>query len=169
MLVEGGFEKGRILDAGCGAGEVLIELAHAFPKAKLVGVDLSQPLLDAARSSAQHAGLSDRVTFEKGDVQAMPFEDGSFDVVISLNMLHYVDYPVAMLNEIERVLAPGGMFGLGAIKRSWLAFIWPIFRMAYNAAEARELLRQSKLRTWELKESFLVLTVAAGGSVGLPS
>ena len=109
------------------------------------------------------------MTFEKGDVQAMPFEDDSFNVVISLNMLHYVDDPVAMLNEIEWVLAPSGMFGLGAIKWSWLALIWPIFRMAYTATEARELLQQSKLRTWELKESFLVLTVAAGSSVGLQS
>ncbi|MGB2798301.1 MAG: class I SAM-dependent methyltransferase [Dehalococcoidia bacterium] len=113
--------------------------------------------------------MAERVTFEKGDVQAMPFEDDSFDMVISLNMLHYVDDPVAMLNEIERVLAPSGMFGLGAIKRSWLAMIWPIFKMAYTATEAGELLQRSKLRTWELRESFLVLTVAAGSSVGLQS
>ena len=165
MLRETGFEKARILDAGCGAGDVLIELARACPEAKMVGIDLSEPLLDVARAAAQSAGVAERVSFETGNVQAMPFEDDSFDVVVSLNMLHYVEDPVAMLNEIERVLAPHGVLGLGALKRSWLAPLMPAMKMAYTAAEAREMLQQSKLRSWELTEFRLAFTVGAGEAV----
>jgi len=165
MLRQTGFEKARILDAGCGGGDVLIELAESCPEAKMVGIDLSQPLLDVARTAVESAGVAERVSFEKGDVQAMPFEDGFFDVVISLNMLHYVDDPVAMLNEIERVLAPHGVMGLGALKRSWLAPLMPAMKMAYTAVEARELLQQSRLRPWELTEFRLAFTVGAGEAI----
>ena len=165
MLRETGFEKARILDAGCGGGDVLIKLEQACPEAKMVGIDLSEPLLDMARAAAERAGVAGRVSFQTGDVQAMPFEDGSFDVVISLNMLHYVDDPVAMLNEIERVLAPQGVLGLGALKRSWLAPLMPAMKMAYTAAEARELLQRSKLRPWELTEFRLAFTVGAGEAI----
>ena len=48
----------------------------------------------------------------------MPFEDDSFDVVVSVNTFHVVDDPVAMLNEIERILKPEGILGLSCIKRS---------------------------------------------------
>ncbi len=165
MLRETGFEKARVLDAGCGAGDVLIELARACPEAKMVGIDLSEPLLDMASVAVESAGMAERVSFEKGDVQAMPFEDGSFDVVISLNVLHYVDDPVAMLNEIERVLAPRGVLGLGALKRSWLAPLMPAMKMAYTAAEAREVLQRSKLRPWVLTEFRLAFSVGAGEAV----
>jgi len=163
VLSQLGFEKGQILDAGAGSGDVAIELARVFPRAEVVGLDLSEPLLELARSSMEKAGLSDRLSFEKGDVQAMPFEDDSFDVVASLNTLHVVDDPVAMLDEIERVLAPNGMLGLSDIKRSWFGLFMPILKTAYTATEAKELLHRSKLRPWEFHESFLWFSVGAGG------
>lgn len=154
-LSKNGFEKGRIMDAGCGAGEVPIELARAFPKAEVVGLDLSEPLLEIARSATAEAGLSDRLTFKKGDVQAMPFEDDSFDFVVSVNTFHVVDDPVAMLNEIERVLKPNGGLSLSCIKRSWLEICMPILKTAYTSAEAKEFLQCSKLRPWKFRDYLL--------------
>ena len=165
ILSQLGFEKGRILDVGTGAGEVPIELAKVFPKAEVVGLDLSEPLLEIARASTAEAGLSARLSFKKGDAQAMPFEDNSFDAVVSLNTLHVVDNPMAMLDEIERVLAPAGVLAIGDIKRSWLGFFMPILRTGYTAAEAKEILRRSKLRPWEFHESFLWFGIRASKSV----
>ena len=160
-----GFEKGRILDVSTGAGEVAIELAQAFPEAQVVGLVLSEPLLEMARASTAEAGLSDRLSFEKGDVQAMPFEDNSFDAVVSLNTLHVVDRPVAMLDEIDRVLTPDGILAVSDIKRSWLGVFISLLRTAYTSAEAKELLRRSRLRPWEFRESFRSFSFGAGKSV----
>ncbi|MGD2249015.1 MAG: class I SAM-dependent methyltransferase [Candidatus Methanofastidiosia archaeon] len=158
-LVTVGFEKGYILDAGCGTGERTIELAETFPESKVVGLDLSQPLLEKAQKKAAHIN---NCTFQRGDVQAMPFEDDSFDVVININMLHVVEDPVAMLNEIERVLKPHGLLGLGDLKRSWMGYILTPLKKAYTAEEAKELLQQSNLRSWEFTETRFWFRVKTG-------
>lgn len=155
QLAKGGFEEGTILDIGCGSGEVLIEIARAFPKAELVGLDQSEPLLEIARSSTEKACLSNQLKFKKGDAQAIPFEDNSFDVVVSVNTFHVVDDPIAMLNEIERVLKPEGILGLSCIKRSWLGVFMPILRTAYTVSETKEILQCSNLRPWKLHDSLL--------------
>ncbi|MFX1533201.1 MAG: class I SAM-dependent methyltransferase [Promethearchaeota archaeon] len=148
-----GFKKGRILEAGCGSGDIAIELTRAFPEAEVIGLDLSEPLLEMAQKSAEEAGLSDRCSFKKGNLEAMPFEDDSFDIVVTLNTLHVLDNPVAMLDEIERVLAPSGILQLSDIKRSrLLGLILPILKTAYSETEAKEILNRSKLRPWEFAQ-----------------
>ncbi len=157
------FETGRILDAGCGSGDITIELALAFSKAEVIGLDLSEPLLTLARESAEDIP---NVSFQKGDVQAMPFEDNFFDVVINMNTFHVVDDPVAMLNEIERVLKPDGVLGLGDIKRSWMGYIIPRLKAGYTAEEAKQILRQSHLRKWEFTEASFWFSLKAGELTG---
>jgi ubiquinone/menaquinone biosynthesis C-methylase UbiE len=161
LLRQAGFKKGRILDSGTSSAEFPIQLALAFPEAEVVCLDLPKPLLDMARLSAEQAGVSNRLSFRNGDIQSLPFYVNSFDVVISLNMLHTVDDPVAMLNEIERVLRPTGILLLSDIKRSWLGLIIPVLRTAYTMAEFKELLHRSKLRPGKLSESVFWLGFGA--------
>ncbi|MEJ2208844.1 MAG: class I SAM-dependent methyltransferase, partial [Anaerolineae bacterium] len=111
-LAARGFEAGRILDAGCGFGTTAIVLAQALPESEVVGIDLSEPLLDLARQAARDAGLGERVTFEVANVEQIPYDDGAFQAVVNVQMLHIVGDPVAMLDELERVLAPGGFLFL---------------------------------------------------------
>ena len=72
-----GFEGGRILDVGCGFGATAIVLAQALPRCVVVGIDLSEPLPEVASQAARVAGLGERVTFERADVQQIPYDDGS--------------------------------------------------------------------------------------------
>jgi ubiquinone/menaquinone biosynthesis C-methylase UbiE len=153
LLKEAGFYKGRILDSGARSPEFPIQLALAFPAAEVISLDFPEPLLDKARMSAEQSGVSDRLFFRNGDMQSLPFYANSFDVVVSRNMLHTVDNPVAMLDEIERVLSPTGILLLSDIKRSWLGLIIPVLRTAYTMTEFKELLRRSKLRTGKVSES----------------
>jgi ubiquinone/menaquinone biosynthesis C-methylase UbiE len=103
-----GFRQGRILDVGCGFGATALILADRFPDSDIVGIDLSEPLLRLAEQAAKPMDLGERVRFEKADAQDIPYDDDSFDAVINLQMVHIVDDPVSMLNEIERVLVPDG-------------------------------------------------------------
>jgi ubiquinone/menaquinone biosynthesis C-methylase UbiE len=135
-----------VVDVGCGFGATAIVLARAFPHSQVVGIDLSESLLHLAAGEAHDGDLGEWVTFEKADAQQIPFDDNSFDVVVNVQMLHIVEEPVAMLDEMMRVLGPAGMLLLADIRRSWAGWLDKVFRTALTVDEARELIRRSKLR-----------------------
>jgi ubiquinone/menaquinone biosynthesis C-methylase UbiE len=141
-----GFQQGRILDAGCGFGATNQILARQFVGSELVGIDLSDPLLRMANQAAEAAGVGSRVRFERADVQEIPYEDDSFDVVINANMVHLVAHPVRMLDEIERVLVPGGFVFIADLRRSWLGLVEREIKSALTLGEARDLFTRSRLR-----------------------
>jgi ubiquinone/menaquinone biosynthesis C-methylase UbiE len=88
----------RALDVGTGTGAGAIILARRFPEASVVGVDLSDAMLEQARRNTP-AELD--VTYQRADASALPFSDGSFDLVAHANMIPFFD-------EVARVVAPGG-------------------------------------------------------------
>jgi ubiquinone/menaquinone biosynthesis C-methylase UbiE len=90
----------RILDVGTGTGAGARMLARSFPAAQIVGIDLSQAMVEQARRNTP-AELSERVRYERGDASALPFDDGSFDLVAHANMIPFFD-------EVARVVTPGG-------------------------------------------------------------
>jgi ubiquinone/menaquinone biosynthesis C-methylase UbiE len=150
-----GFTKGRILDAGCGFGETLIRLAENFPQAALTGIDLSDHLLDLARSNAAKAGLSERIEFRKADVCGTSYPDKYFDVVLNINMVHVVEKPVQMLDELERILAVDGRLFIVDIRRSWIGLLEREFLSALSVTEAEQLLEGSKIRKGRMTSSLL--------------
>jgi ubiquinone/menaquinone biosynthesis C-methylase UbiE len=154
-LVSRGFYQGRIIDVGCGFGAMNIVLAHRFIDSEIVGVDLSDPLLRLANQSVQAADLGDRVRFEKADVHQIPYPDDSFDVVINTNLLYLVDDAVQMLNEIERILVPGGCLFIADVRRSWIGLLDKTFKSALTLDEARELVDRSSLRGGRFSSSLL--------------
>ena len=141
-----GFRGGRIIDVGCGSGATALTLAKSFAESQIVGVDLSDPILRLANLSAQAAELGERVRFEKGDAQELPYEDDSFEVALNLNMVHLVSDPIRMLNEIERVLVPDGFLFIADLRRSWLGLIEAEIRSALTLEEAKDLFGRSQLR-----------------------
>ena len=90
----------RLLDAGCGAG-MAMQLA-ADLGAQVAGIDASAGLLEIARDRLPDARL------EQGDLEVLPFEDDSFDVVTGFNSFQFAADPVAALREAHRVTTPGG-------------------------------------------------------------
>jgi ubiquinone/menaquinone biosynthesis C-methylase UbiE len=114
-------------------------------------MDLCEPLLALGRTHADARGLAGRVRFVRGDVQDMPFDDAAFDAAVSIDTLHVVASPVAMLNECERVLKPRGVLAIKNIRRSWLAWLDGVFRTAYTAGEVRELVGRSRLRACKVR------------------
>ncbi|UCE07675.1 MAG: class I SAM-dependent methyltransferase [bacterium] len=150
-----GFQKGKMIDVGCGAGGTAVVLAKMFADCEVVGIDLSEPLLKIAEGSNQAAQLGERIKFEKADVQQIPYPDNSFDVVINLNMVHLVEDPISMLNEMERILKPDGFLFIADLRRSWLGIIEKEIKSSLTLSEASELFKQSSLREGVFSSSFL--------------
>ncbi|MFJ2202922.1 methyltransferase domain-containing protein [Streptomyces violaceusniger] len=100
-------ERGRVVDLGCGAGPALAAFARRFPQAHLTGFDRSEQALDTARQRLQsHVGT---VELDSVDLrEKLPLADGSVDAVISSNLLECLPDPAGLLNEVWRVLRPGG-------------------------------------------------------------
>ena len=73
-----------------------------------------------ARQAAVEVNLGGRVRFDKADVYQIPYLEDTFDVVLNINMVHLVDNPIQMLNEIERILIPGGFLYIADLRRSFL-------------------------------------------------
>ncbi len=109
----------RVLDAGCGDG--MLACAAAARGAEVTGVDPDPAMLTAARRRATDAGVS--VTFLDGRIERLPFADASFDVVVAITVLCFVEDAAAVLRECARVLRPGGHLVLGELGRwnTWAA------------------------------------------------
>jgi ubiquinone/menaquinone biosynthesis C-methylase UbiE len=104
----GQFSEGqRVLDIGCGVGTTAIQLASRFG-VEVAAVDISPLMLDRAEHNVRRAGVSDRVTVQRGDILALPFPDASFDRVIAEAVTMFVDRERAA-KELVRVVRPGGM------------------------------------------------------------
>jgi len=107
-LLDGIDPKGkRILDIGCGIGGPAFEMVRTHG-ATVVGIDLEAPLIARAQRAAKAHGLENRCTFQTVEVGPLPFDDGSFDVVVSSGAFTQIADKRGILGESLRVLRPGG-------------------------------------------------------------
>jgi ubiquinone/menaquinone biosynthesis C-methylase UbiE len=182
-------EQGEAADLGCGPGLLVTELARQAPGLHVTGVDLADEMLELAEETARLADLGERVTFKKGDVQRLPFPDGSLDLVVSTLSLHHWRDPSAVLDEVARVLRPpdrerglpGGAFVIFDLRRDLALLVWlllwfathvvvpPALRRSneplasrdasYTPDEAARLASASRLAGWRVTSGPLWLTV----------
>jgi ubiquinone/menaquinone biosynthesis C-methylase UbiE len=100
------FPQASVLDMGCGAGHASFAAAHQVKQ--VVAYDLSAQMLDVVAQAAKEKGL-DNIATRQGYAESLPFEDGSFDVVISRYSAHHWHDVGRALREVNRVLKPGGV------------------------------------------------------------
>ena len=100
---------GKLLEVPVGTGVLTMPVYADLPRADITCLDYSEDMMASARKKARAAGL-ENVRFRQGDVGALPFEDESFDIVLSLNGFHAFPDKEAAYRETCRVLRPGGVF-----------------------------------------------------------
>ena len=100
----------RVLDLGCGTGEITRRLAALYPQARITGVDILEGNLVLARRDS--AACGERVDYEVGDAFALGYADASFDLVVCRHLSQAVPHFDKVLDEIGRVLRPGGWLHL---------------------------------------------------------
>ena len=154
-----GISSGRVLDIGSGSGTLAIGLCKEIPNISVVGIDISDLILPFARENAEKNHLSSRVTFVEGNAEYLPFENNSFDLIVSSNTLHLIDNPVKMFDEIDRVLKKEGKFFLSDFRRNFFSLISGHIRASYTSKEIKKILEDSKLENWIIKDYFFWITI----------
>jgi ubiquinone/menaquinone biosynthesis C-methylase UbiE len=94
----------RVLDVACGTGNLSIPAARAG--ADVTGVDIAPNLVAGARARAEAEHLT--IAFDEGDAEALPYADGSFDLVVSMFGAMFAPRPERVASELARVVRPGG-------------------------------------------------------------
>jgi ubiquinone/menaquinone biosynthesis C-methylase UbiE len=136
------FDGARVLEIGCGTGNLTSRAHRAQPGATVTGIDPDPRALKRGRRKIRNTRA---VRFERGYAQALPHEDGAFDRVLSSMMLHHLDpeVKVAAISEAFRVLRPGGSMHIVDVVGHDLA-------VAHDTTEIPDLLRNSGFESDEL-------------------
>jgi ubiquinone/menaquinone biosynthesis C-methylase UbiE len=143
---------GKILDVACGTGEFERLILADNPSQHIVGVDISEKMIEMARQKLQNYP---NVEFQLASASALPFADASFDTVISANSFHYFDGPSIALKEMKRVLkSDGNLIILDWCKDflvcricDWvLQRVDPAHQQCYTQAEFHALLSNTEFR-----------------------
>jgi len=178
--------EGTLLDLGCGPGYLLRAAAEKFPRIRLVGVDIAEEALDAARKNLG----PERVELLRSGSDNLPLPDASCDFVVSTLSLHHWSRPGEIFAELFRVLKPGGRFLVMDLRRDapapvhlFICLVTAVIvpralrkireplgslQAAYTAAEARGLLAETTFEDSRVERGlfWMFLSGRKGGAPG---
>ena len=146
----------RLLDVACGTGALIEAIAAAHPDVRLAGVDISPEMLAVARRR-----LPADAELKTASADALTFQDGTFDIVVTSNAFHFFRAPDQVLDEIRRVLRPGGRLVITDWCDDYIAcricdrllrFFSASHYRIYGSAECRVLLEQAGFNVVDLHQ-----------------
>jgi len=178
-IIDSGITQGLALEVGPGPGYLGLEWLKMTTDTRLKGLDINDDMINIAMRNAAEYGLEDRVEYVNGDAKKLPFEDAEFDAVFSNGSFHEWAEPVAVINEMARVLKTGGRFFISDLKRNMTfiirGFLWFVTKpkhirpglitsinAAYTRDEAQELLAQTDLAGGTVKQNPIGITLLGG-------
>ncbi len=174
-------QGGSVLEVAPGPGYFAVELAK-LGDYRVTGLDISETFVRIARANAKEAGVP--AQFERGDASSMPFEDRQFDYVVCRAAFKNFSRPLAALNEMYRVLKPGGEaliidmrrdathesmrqaaneMKLGPVNREivYLTFRFMLLRRAYTGAEFEQMFARTGFCNVQIHEGLIGLEISA--------
>ena len=134
-IVNLGPASGKFLEVGTGTGRIAIGVAKYNPEIQMEGVDLSENMLTVAMDNAAEEKVAERIKFSIADAKRLPFDDHSFDCVFCHNMLHHIPDPLAVAQEMNRVVKHRGAIlirDLIRVPHLLVPFHVHIFGLPYN-------------------------------------
>jgi ubiquinone/menaquinone biosynthesis C-methylase UbiE len=148
----------RVLEVGFGSGVAIRQLARLAPEGQVCGVDFSPEMVRQARKLNAASVAAGRVNLREGEATTLPFGDDTFDKVLSVNVIYFWPEPLRSLNEIRRVLKPGGRLVLYFTHRDSMSGFpvtrTPVFAL-YTGEEVVGLLDKAGFsRSWSCQKGF---------------
>jgi ubiquinone/menaquinone biosynthesis C-methylase UbiE len=110
-----GLSPDRVLDLGCGTGQLTQRLRTAFPSAGVVGIDLSDGMLERAAERLDDTEAPGTTSFVRANAQCLPLAPGTLDVITCTESFHWYDDQEAAVAELSRLLRPGGRLVIASI------------------------------------------------------
>lgn len=107
----------QVLDLGCGAADITIRFAHAYPESTLTGVDGAAAMLGFAREAVAQAGLGDRIQLQQARLPETTLTRGAFDTVISNSLLHHLRDPQTLWQSVNQYATPGAVVFIMDLRR----------------------------------------------------
>lgn len=161
-VIDSGITIGHSLEIGHGPGYLGLEWLKKTEHTTLTGVDISPDMNALAKQNASQYGMSDRVDYQIGNSDKLPFADNKFDAVFTNGSLHEWQNPISAFNEIWRVVKPGGIYFISDLRRDinflMNAFLWlstkpasirpglkTSIQAAYTPHELLEMVHKSKI------------------------
>ena len=152
------------LEIGCGGGVLLNMALETVKHAK--AIDHSSDMVQIAKEKNQEAVSEGRVEIVQGNAESLPWDDNSFTCATANEMFFFIDKPMIVLNELYRVLKPGGRLVITSIEDSILPKLlflpWSCSLRLYKNSEMESMLKQAGFQTVEVKnvERFIQLSYA---------
>jgi len=152
----GPVEDKRILEVACGTGRFTVMLADRG--ADIVGMDISEAMLEQGRSKAQTAGLTEELSFMQGDAGRLPFPDDHFDSVFAMRFFHLAPDPEGFMSEMRRVSKEQVFFDTfnRYSARSMYNWALPMGSRLYSKREAKELIVGAGLELADVSHDFIL-------------
>jgi ubiquinone/menaquinone biosynthesis C-methylase UbiE len=151
----------RVLDCGLGTGTLAAAFARAVPGVTIVtGIDISLAVLHHAAANLAAAGFT--AALQRADARCLPYRDGIFDTVLSAHMLEHLSAPRVALGEMTRVLRPGGLLIVVAVRAT---VVDAAIRLTWGHAR----IRPGDLGRWMTQEGFHDVRRHAVGSPWRPA
>lgn len=116
-IIRCGIHCGHVLEVGPGPGYLGLEWLKKTENSDLNCIEISANMIRVAQKNASEYRLNDRVSYQFGNAEQIPFESESFDAVFTNGSLHEWEHPVMIMNEIYRVLKPGGRYFISDLRR----------------------------------------------------
>jgi len=177
LIIKEGITSGLALEVGPGPGYLGLEWLKKTSGTRLNALDISEDMLALAEKNAAEYGLSGRVEYFKGDAGKMPFADGRFNAVFTNGSLHEWAHPEDIINEITRVLKPGGKYVISDMRRDTIAPIKWFLQMivgnkemrkglvtslnaAYTLPEIKKMLDRTDLKGWKVSQNPFGLVIS---------
>jgi ubiquinone/menaquinone biosynthesis C-methylase UbiE len=141
--------ESTVVDVGCGTGFLTQQVAmRTQGTGKMVGVDLSQSMLQAAKENMTKLGLLGSMEFKVGDAERLPLDDGFADAVVGNMILHHCPRPRRALSEMTRILKEGGRLAVADLEKHnerWLREEMADRWLGFELAKTKQWLEEAGL------------------------
>jgi ubiquinone/menaquinone biosynthesis C-methylase UbiE len=146
----------RILEVACGTGRFTVTLADRG--ANIVGMDISEAMLEQGRRKARAAGLTESLSFMQGDAGRLPFPDNHFDTVFAMRFFHLAPDPEGFIAEMRRVSNEQVFFDTFNRYSARTMYNWalPMGSRLYSGREAKELIVGADLELNAVESDFVL-------------